>query len=437
LIYQLNKVSHHFFPELSDWLGEVKDHRIDNCCKYSMSNLLTQVIHMFQVQGSTRNNMNQLRKDGSYFKDNFEALHGDMQLAHFDTVNNVIKTVDAGDLILVLGKMINALIRSKVINPAEGYYHIVMDATGVASYHTPPLDGALSKKKNNTTTYYASVLEAKIITDNGLCLSVASELLSNEGKGFYDKQDCELAAFSRLADQLHKLFPRLPICLHLDGLYANATVMKKCEQYGWKYIITRKDGNLPKLDEQIKDTLEKVSFVYPEVLNPGQKEANIGDVQYLWAANLQHQNHQLNYMEGRFPKHNSQAVTKFAYITNLNINLDSPQLQSIVRRFMSSGRSRWLIENKGFNDQKNNGFNMEHKFVRKSIMNLYKYYILLQIAHIIHQLTIKSKAVVKLVKQSKVTIKMLWDRLKSVLLERVLCKETIMQNRQRCQIRLE
>ncbi|QEC72383.1 hypothetical protein FSB73_12560 [Arachidicoccus ginsenosidivorans] len=55
---------------------------------------------------------------------------------------------------------------------------------------------------------------------------MASELLSNEGKGFYDKQDCELAAFSRLADQLHKLFPRLPICLHLDGLYANATVMK-------------------------------------------------------------------------------------------------------------------------------------------------------------------------------------------------------------------
>jgi len=52
------------------------------------------------------------------------------------------------------------------------------------------LDGALSKKKNDKTTYYASVLEAKIITDNELCLSVASELLSNEGKGFFDKQDC-------------------------------------------------------------------------------------------------------------------------------------------------------------------------------------------------------------------------------------------------------
>jgi len=436
----LDKVSNHFFPKLLGWLGKVKDDRIENCCTYSMANLLKQVIHMFLVQGSTRNHMNLLSKQGGFFKENFEALHEGMHLAHFDTVNNVIKAVKTEDLIAVSAKMVNSLIRSKVIKPTDGYYHIVMDATGIASYHSAPFDGALSRKKNDKTTYYASVLEAKILTDNELCLSVASELISNEGKGFFDKQDCELAAFSRLADKLHKLFPRLPLCIHLDGLYANATVMNKCGQYGWKYIITRKDGNLPKLDEQITDLREKdkVKFVSSEVLNPWQKKLITADVHYLWIDELKHQEHRLNYMEAHFPKHNKpDEVTKFAYITNIDIDKSNPHLQSVVRRLMAAGRSRWLIENKGFNDQKNNGFNMEHKFVRNSITNLHKYYVLLQIAHMIYQLTVKSKAVADFVKQSKITLKMLWTRLRSILLERVLCRETLMLNRQRCQIRLE
>lgn len=78
---------------------------------------------------------------------------------------------------------------------------------------------------------------------------------------------------------------------------------------------------------------------------------------------------------------------------------------------------------------------MEHKFVRKRIVNLHNYYLLLQIAHMIYQLTVKSKAVVDLVKQTKISLKMLWTHLTAVLQERILCKETLISNRQRFQIR--
>ncbi len=58
------------------------------------------------------------------------------------------------------------------------------------------------------------------------------------------KQDCELRAFARLSDRLKTLFPRLPILLLLDGLYANGPVMQRCRGNRWQFMIVLKDPNL-------------------------------------------------------------------------------------------------------------------------------------------------------------------------------------------------
>jgi hypothetical protein len=52
-----------------------------------------------------------------------------------------------------------------------------------------------------------------------------SEFLDNTVDEVSSKQDCELKAFHRLAKRLNTAFPRLPITLLLDGLYANGPVM--------------------------------------------------------------------------------------------------------------------------------------------------------------------------------------------------------------------
>ena len=62
-----------------------------------------------------------------------------------------------------------------------------------------------------------------------------------------DKQDCELKAFKRLAKRLEKRFPHLPICLLLDGLFANGPSMTICEENRWKYITVLKDADLKNL----------------------------------------------------------------------------------------------------------------------------------------------------------------------------------------------
>ena len=56
------------------------------------------------------------------------------------------------------------------------------------------------------------------------------------------KQDCERKAFVRLAKKIKQRFPRLPILLMADSLYATKTVMDVCRECKWEYLIRFKDG---------------------------------------------------------------------------------------------------------------------------------------------------------------------------------------------------
>ena len=85
------------------------------------------------------------------------------------------------------------------------------------------------------------MLEAKIVTETGLALSIETEFIENNGLD--TKQDCELKAFYRLLKRLKKRFPQLKICMLLDSLYAVDHVIKLIEGYGWKYIINFKEGS--------------------------------------------------------------------------------------------------------------------------------------------------------------------------------------------------
>ena len=64
-----------------------------------------------------------------------------------------------------------------------------------------------------------------------------TEFIENPGPNA-TKQDCELMAFYRLAARLKERFPRLPICLTQDGLYAGGPTFQFCADFGWHFIVT-------------------------------------------------------------------------------------------------------------------------------------------------------------------------------------------------------
>jgi hypothetical protein len=101
--------------------------------------------------------------------------------------------------------------------------------------------------------YFVYVLEASLCFRNGMVIPLMSEFLEfAPEEGEQRKQDCETNAFHRLAERIKEAFPRLPVMVLLDGLYANGPIMERCRAYHWDFMIVLKDGSLPTVWEEYR-----------------------------------------------------------------------------------------------------------------------------------------------------------------------------------------
>jgi len=160
------------------------------------------------------------------------------------------------------------------------YYMIAIDGTGHVTYKEKHCPYCLTKEKDGKVMYYYhNVLEAKIITENGLVLSIGTEFIENTIK--YTKQDCELKAFYRLAERLKREFPQLKICLLLDSLYAADPVFKMLDNYNWKHIIIFKEGSMLKTYEEYL-SLQRLQKNREEIIDSGiiQKFNWVNDINH-------------------------------------------------------------------------------------------------------------------------------------------------------------
>lgn len=139
-------------------------------------------------------------------------------------------------------------------------------------------------------------------------------------------------AFKRLAEKLKNAFPRLPILLLMDSLYASKPVMDICKENEWDYIIRFKDGSIPYIAKEYEDIPEK---------------EQVGNAEYI--NEIDYEGHKVNLLKYREEtvKDGEVTVTSFQWITNIEIT--KKNAMKIVR----TGRLRWKIENEGFNRQKN------------------------------------------------------------------------------------
>ena len=300
---------------------------------------------------------------------------------------------------LIKQRLVNQLMTRKIFHKLRflGIYYIVaIDGTGVNSYNKEPYPECPYKtSKNRIRTWTASVLEAKIVCKNGFSISIATEWLKNPVDKEFDKQDCELKAFLRLAKKLKKQYPRLPIMIVADGLYPNKTVFNICEKNNWRFIFTFKDGNLKTIWEEI-ELLKKIKGNETKKIYLSNSKFNITE-SYSYINNLDYNNFTLNIVETFIEKKSKKKKDineYFSHITDFVINKENYQ------NISHAGRLRWKIENEGFNEQKNGGYNLQHKYSRTSFVASQNYYQCLQIAHMINQLTYKTQKINEMIKQN-------------------------------------
>ena len=426
---ELLKIINHFFPELIPSLKIVIDPRNKSYIKYETEIILfTRILSaIFQIES--------MRSTSSSFNsqiaiDNMEKILDKddlLELPHYDTINDFLSRLEPKELEKIITKLTNRLIRMRTFETSrifDKYWQILIDGTGIYCFNEKHCEHCLTKTFNKGTQkeytlYYHYVLEAKLVFFDEIAISIVSEFIENESPDV-KKQDCETKAFYRLAEKLKSAYPRLPICLSMDSLYAQQKVFKICKENKWAYIITFKDGSIKSLSEEFRE----LKYFAPDIEDIDYEN---GKYKYVGANQISYHGYKLNMIEYVGVEGKEKKNIHFAFITSFIITEKS------YKNIVYYGRLRWTIENQGFNEQKKHGFYLEHVFSR-NYTAMKNHYYLIQIAHMISQIFEKSSIIYK---QTKLSTKEMFKKLKSKFIEHLITDEDIESSKARFQARFE
>jgi len=251
LIHALMRTLHHFFGAFSPLFANVTDPRDPLKIIYPLASLTFAGVMLFLFRLKARRQIGFLLRNGpSVCK--FQVLFEVERFPHGDTLEATFSNLEADQVQSVVTGMTETLIRKKVLYDFRLlgiYFIVVIDGTGTLRFSRRHCPHCLTRTHHGKTLYYHPVLEAKLVTFNGFAFSLMSEFIENPGEKM-TKQDCELKAFYRLAQRLKTRFPRLPILLSMDGLFAGGPTFALCRRYGWKFMIVLKDDDLPSVNEE-------------------------------------------------------------------------------------------------------------------------------------------------------------------------------------------
>jgi len=407
LAYQIGKVIHSGFPGLNDKVMQLCDPRKRK--DYSLAELVMGGVMLFVFKEGSRNAFDNDRKE-TIFRKNYQRAFK-LRLPSTDATEDLFRVLEEGELERLKTLLIKELVERKVFHKFRFMgkrYFISIDGTGVSTYKTDYCGECTSKtSKNGVTTYFHNVLEAKLVTSNDMSVSIATEWIQNENRKQYDKQDCELKAFRRLAVKLKKMYPRLPLVILADGLYANQTFFKICKDNGWEFIVTFKDGNLPSVHQEIALLPASAKQCRERFL--ANRKGQTKQQKFEWVNDIWYCGFNLSVIEcketTRWRKSKKTEQRTFTHISSIPIDYLN------YYRISDGGRLRWGIEN-SFDYLKEHGYNLGHKFSRVSFNAFKNYYQCMMLAHMINQFVEKSAEITQLLnRNSKSTIVHLWKRL--------------------------
>lgn len=378
----------HFFGPPSRFLAGVEDPRSPTKSDYPLPCLLFTAVLMFLCHLGARRQIALKFRDNAPSAANFARLFGVENAPHGDTLNHAFKNIDPRQVQECVTRLVEILIRKKALERyrlLDQYYVIAIDGTGIYSFSKRHCKHCLTRTHNGKTTYYHYVLEAKLVTSDGFSFSLMSEFIENP-QANPTKQDCELNAFHRLAERLKKRFPRLPICLSLDGLFAGGPVFLLCHLYNWRYVIVLKEDDLSSVYNEFVglSKLQPQEQLKERIVKPVEIKRDLRWVNGIEYRDSKNREHLLNVVElnETKPKDGQPTTTRFMWVTDLEITKGN--VREVAQ---NAGRDRWKIENQGFNSQKHGGFALEHLYSH-DYRAAKVFYFLLQMAHLFFQLLV-------------------------------------------------
>jgi len=416
LVGVLSKTVNHFFPKFNQWLRQIRDIRDQEEIEYQRETIVwTALVALITKRGARVKIGNEMRTET--FCENIKLLSGQKDLEsvpHGDTVEYFNVRARVKDFEKLLAKMIQWLIRQRVLERfrlLNKYYKISVDGVHIHSFDYEPHDKCQVRvDEHGNKRWFCYKVQASIVTAlGGFCLPIASEWIENEEK--YEKQDCEQKAFYRLVKKLRVMYPRLEMCLLLDGLFACQPAFDVMNEARMQYIVVFKEGSMSYIypwvmdvkrqrakdnvivemeekeieDRQRRSHEERLIRVKPQ----NKKRTVTTETMYTWDTGIEF-NEERSLFNVMTCKEVVDGNVRCDYVwlasDGLNLNEDN------VKQLAKAGRCRWVIENEGNNIQKNGGYNLEHLYSRDEI-SMKIWCMIVDIAHIINQLIEKGSLI--------------------------------------------
>jgi hypothetical protein len=401
-IVDFMKVTHHFFHSLNEWISEMDDPRNQSYTTYTQTDLgYMAILKNICGQHSMREMEANFNKETCI--NNIRIMSGHQELEempHYDTLNYYLEKLSPECLSNLRKKMVTRLIRGKQFNRGRllgKYWRVILDGTGLFYFREKHCENCLSTTKTLENEkviklYYHKILEAKIVLNDKVVISLGTEFIENE-KEEVSKQDCEINAAKRLMKKMKKAYPRLPICIQGDALYAAEPFMKLCrEDYQWEYLFTQKAARQRKVNEGF----EWIKSGEGAVRRTGVCKEKGTAFYANHVEELAGKTEIMNVLEYEYKAKNKERksqTTRFQWISS--IELTDRNLEEII----VAARGRWKIENEGFNNQKNGLYRIEH-LNSKNSNAMKNHYLFTQIADILMQLYLAWNPYIKKLKQS-------------------------------------
>lgn len=393
-------------PVLLKRLRKIPDPRNPKKLKHQLTVLMLYGLLAFVFQYGSRRAAN-AELTRPMFEQNLRLLFPQLEtLPHADTLFRVLARIDVSAIEQAHLELVKQLIRNKTFARylINNGYPVGIDGTQKIAFSTlwdehllqrrigPKVDP--DSEEPQPYQYFVYVLEASLCFRNGLVIPLMSEFLEYApGDGEQPKQDCETKAFHRLAARIKTAFPRLPVMLLLDGLYANGPIMERCRSYHWDFMIVLKDGSLPSVWEEVR------SLGHEQPDNRRQQRWGEREQDFQWV-------NAIHYAYGPNAK---KSLEVHVVTCREHWQVVDPQTAEIVTQesrhvWLSSrplsrlnvhtrcnlgARYRWGIEG-AFLVEKHQGYAYEHAFAKQ--WNAMKgYHFLMRLAHLINTLARFSK----------------------------------------------
>ncbi|MDO9580004.1 MAG: transposase family protein [Bacteroidales bacterium] len=397
------KVYRRLLPTLLQRMSHIPDLRKPGKVKHQKTVLMVYGILMFVFQMSSRRDANKTMSQ-PIFLENMRAMFPEWEtLPHADTLNRFLERTDVNAIQESLIDLFKSLIRKKKLRQelANGRYVLAIDGTQKFTrdrcWQSEYMERHIGANKQSQ--YYVYILEAVLTLENGMALPLMSEFLKNEDyRDENTKQDCETKAFHRLAKKLKQYFPKLKICVVLDGLYANGPIIRTCRQHKWDFMIVLKQECLKSVWSEFNVLQDKEDSLVCRWGERKQVYHWVNQIEYDYDKRKREMVHVVTCQETwqtteAGTEQKQEQILQYAWLSNVPLTK-----KNVFSRCTRMGRYRWKIEN-NFLMEKHHGYRYEHCYARNWNAML-GYHYLMNIARFFHVLAFKTNYLARKVAQT-------------------------------------